>query len=212
MWSVQYTVLIIEWPRLEGTSKIKFQLSCHRQGHQPPDQALDQVALSCKSTLLAWVQFFIPSLQGYSQGVLPVCIYIKDYSDPSAEPCVNLIRFTQAHLLSLSRSFWMASLPFNVSTTQLSLVSSANLLRVHSSPSLMSLMMLKSTGPKADPLGTPLVTSLHLDMVPFNTSFCVRPSNQFLTYWIVRLSSPYLSNVVIRMWWGTTSKVLPKTR
>jgi len=30
---------------LEGTSRtIKFQVPCHRQGHQPPDVVLDQVA------------------------------------------------------------------------------------------------------------------------------------------------------------------------
>jgi len=48
----------------------------------------------------------------------------------------------------------MATLPCNVSATTLSLVSSTNLLRVHSSPSSMSLMKtVKSTGPKTDPLG-----------------------------------------------------------
>jgi len=36
---------IIEWPGLEGTSKInKPQLPCHRQGHQPPHLILDQAA------------------------------------------------------------------------------------------------------------------------------------------------------------------------
>jgi len=37
----------MEWLGLEGTPRIiKFQPSCHRQGHQPPDLVLDQVALS----------------------------------------------------------------------------------------------------------------------------------------------------------------------
>jgi len=44
---------------------------------------------------------------------------------------LNLIRFTQAHLSNLLRPLWMASLPSTVPTTPLSLVSSANLLRVH---------------------------------------------------------------------------------
>jgi len=38
---------------------------------------------------------------------------------------LNYITFTQAHLLSLSRSFWITSLLPNVSTAPLSLVSSA---------------------------------------------------------------------------------------
>jgi len=45
---------------------------------------------------------------------------------------LNFMRFTQAHLSSLSSSLWMASLPSSVSTTPHSLVSSANSLRVHS--------------------------------------------------------------------------------
>ncbi len=59
-------------------------------------------------------------------------------------------------------------IPSSVSTAPLSLVSSANLLRVYSIPSSMSLIkMLKSTSPKTDPWGTPLVTGLHLDIEPF---------------------------------------------
>ena len=52
---------------------------------------------------------------------------------------LNLIRFTWAHLLGLSRSLWMASLLSAVSTTPLIFVSSANLLRVCLIPSPMSL-------------------------------------------------------------------------
>ena len=44
---------------------------------------------------------------------------------------LNLIRFSWAHFSSLSRSLWMASLPSSVLTAPLSLVSSANLLRVY---------------------------------------------------------------------------------
>jgi len=48
-------------------------------------------------------------------------------------------------------------------------VSSANLLRVHSNSSSRSLMKkLNKTGPSTDPWGTPLVTSLQLDMTRQN--------------------------------------------
>jgi len=53
---------------------------------------------------------------------------------------LNLMRFTRAHLSSLSRSLWMASLPSGVSTAPLNLVSSAIWLRVHSIPLSVSLM------------------------------------------------------------------------
>ncbi|KAK4815602.1 hypothetical protein QYF61_004817 [Mycteria americana] len=58
------------------------------------------------------------------------------------------MRFTWADLSSLSRTLWMASLPSRVSTTPLSLVSSANLLRVHSIPLSVS---VTKCGPLRDP-------------------------------------------------------------
>jgi len=65
---------------------------------------------------------------------------------------LTLMRFTRAHFSSLSRSLRMASHPSGVLTTPLSLVSSSNLLWVHSTPLSMSLMkILKSTGPSTDP-------------------------------------------------------------
>ena len=68
---------------------------------------------------------------------------------------LNLMRLTWAHCSSLSRSLWMASLPSGVLTAPQSLVSPANLLRVHSAPSSMSSMkiLLKSIGPSTTPGG-----------------------------------------------------------
>jgi len=51
---------------------------------------------------------------------------------------VNFMRQAWSHLSSLSRFLWIASHPSNVSIEPLSLVSSANLLRVHSIPLSMS--------------------------------------------------------------------------
>ncbi|KAK4824270.1 hypothetical protein QYF61_012830 [Mycteria americana] len=62
------------------------------------------------------------------------------------------LHFARADLSSLSTSLWMASLPSSVSTAPYSLVSSANLLRVHSVPlSMLPKKMLNSTGPSTDP-------------------------------------------------------------
>ena len=62
-------------------------------GHPSRDPAQDTVSLpGYKHTLLAHFKFFTnqdprhPSLQVYSQGVLPVCIHTWDYPDPSAKP------------------------------------------------------------------------------------------------------------------------------
>ncbi|XP_053942682.1 YEATS domain-containing protein 4 [Cuculus canorus] len=61
----------------------------------------------------------------------------------------------------------MTSRPSSVATAPLSLVSSADSLRVHSISLSLSLMkILNSTGPSADPCGTPPVTALHLDLRP----------------------------------------------
>ena len=57
---------------------------------------------------------------------------------------LNFMRFTWAHLSSLSRSLWMASLPCSILFTPHSLVSCANLLRLHSIPlSVLPTKMLK---------------------------------------------------------------------
>ena len=39
--------------------------------------------------------------------------------------------------------------------------------------------VLKSTTPKTDPQGTPLITSLHLDVEPLTTTLWLQPSKQF---------------------------------
>ena len=92
------------------------------------------------------------------------------------DPAFGLIEPEDVHtglLPSLSGSLWMPSCPSGVLTASLSLVSSANLLRVHLIPLSMSLMKkLNSTGPNMDPQGTPLVTNLHLDIEPLTTTLC----------------------------------------
>jgi len=65
---------------------------------------------------------------------------------------LNFMRFAWAHLSSLSRSLWMASCSLGVLIAPLSLVSSANLLRVHSIPlSISPTKMLNSAGPNTNP-------------------------------------------------------------
>ena len=126
---------------------------------------------------------------------------------------LNLMRFTQAHFLSLSKSLWMVFQPSSLLTAPLSLMSSANLLKVHSIPLSMSRMkILTSTGPSNDPWGTPLVTSLHLDIAPLTTSLWMQPSKQFPIHWTVHPSNPPLSDLERRMLWGTVSKALQKCR
>ena len=67
-------------------------------------------------------------------------------------PFLNFIRFLSAQLSSVSRCRWMAAQPCDVSTTPLSFVLSANLLRVHCNSSSRSLMKtLNKTGPSTDP-------------------------------------------------------------
>ena len=64
--------------------------------------------------------------------------------------------------------------PSVVSSAPLSLVPSENVLRVHSISLSMSLIkVLKSTGPKTDPWGTLLVTSLYLGIELLTATLCV---------------------------------------
>jgi len=97
---------------------------------------------------------------------LYICLgFLRPKCKPLHFAVLNLIRFTRAQLSSLLT-------PLNGIPSFL--LSSVNLLRVHSIPSSMLLMkMLKSTGPKTDPWGTPLVTSLHLDIEPSVTTLSV---------------------------------------
>ncbi|KAK4818807.1 hypothetical protein QYF61_019736 [Mycteria americana] len=66
---------------------------------------------------------------------------------------LGLVELHEVHMgSSLSRSLYMAYLPCRVSTAPLSMMSSSNLLRVHSIPLSMPLMkILNSIGPSTDP-------------------------------------------------------------
>jgi len=65
---------------------------------------------------------------------------------------LNLMRFSWALCSRLSKSLWIASHPSGVSIVPHSLVSSADLLRVHSTPlSALLMKILKSIGPSTDP-------------------------------------------------------------
>ena len=89
---------------------------------------------------------------------------------------LNLVRFAQAHFLILSRSLWVTSFFSSVSTAPHSLVSSVNLLRVHSVPlSMLLTKRLNSTVPRTQPWGTPLVTGVHLDIEPLTATRSVWP-------------------------------------
>ncbi|KAK4814241.1 LOW QUALITY PROTEIN: hypothetical protein QYF61_012737 [Mycteria americana] len=159
-----------------------------------PDIVLQDTVglLGCEHTLLAHVQLFVHQ---YPQVLFHRATLDHIIPQPVLKPRIaptqvtlhlallNLMRFTQAHFSSLSRSLWMTSHPSGVSTAPHSLVSSANLLRVHSISLSMSLMkILNSTGPSTDPCGTPPITDLHLDIEPLTATLWMLPSNQFLIH------------------------------
>ena len=77
---------------------------------------------------------------------------------------LTFMRLAWAHFSSLSRSLHIASLHPSTSSAPLSMVSYANLLRVHSIPLSMSpTKMLNSTSPSTDPWRTWLITGLYLN-------------------------------------------------
>ncbi|KAK4818676.1 hypothetical protein QYF61_017421 [Mycteria americana] len=141
--------------------------------------------LGCERTLSAHIQLSVHQYtKSFSAGLLLIT------SSPSLcrtlhLALLNLMRFTQAHFSSLSRSLWMTSRPSGMSTAPLCLVLSENLLRVHLISLSMSLMkILNSTGPTVDcypldvtiqpipyPLNSPPIKSVSLqfrekDVVP----------------------------------------------
>ena len=70
----------------------------------------------------------------------------------------------------------------------------------------------RALAPRQTPWGTLLITGLHLDTVPFNSTLCLWLSNQQVIHQIVHSTNPYLSNLKIRMWWRTMPKALHKSR
>ena len=117
----------------------------------------------CEHTLVAYVQLFIHQYPQVLLGravlkpfipqsvlILGVALtHVQDLAPGLVEPH----DVQTGPLSSLSRSLWMASHPSGVLTAPHSLVSSANVLRVHSIPLSMSLMkILNSTSPSTDPL------------------------------------------------------------
>jgi len=92
-------------------------------------------------------------------------------------------------------------------------VSSANLLRVHSVPSSRSLMkMLNRTGPSTDPWGTPLVSSLKLDFMSQITTLWGWLFSSFSVHLTVCSSSPYFNSFSMRLLWKTVSAALLESR
>lgn len=98
-----------------------------------------------------------------------------------------------------------------VSAASLSLVSSANLLWMHSIPLCRSLMnVLNNFGPSINPQGTPLITGLHLDIEPLTAALWIYLCTQFLINLILHLSSTYLANLEVIMLWGGFIKGLTR--
>jgi len=86
---------------------------------------------------------------------------------------LNFMSFAWAHLSSLSRSLWMASLPSSVLTASHSFVLSANLLRVHSIPQPSSpIKMLNSADPNTESQNHRITESQNHRMVGVGRDLC----------------------------------------
>lgn len=126
---------------------------------------------------------------------------------------LNCTRFVRAHPLSVSRSLWMASLLSSISASSINLVSTENLLRVHSVPLFMSLIkILNNTDHSKDTWGTPLISVFYLDIEPLAVTLQMLPFSQFFIWLTAYLLNPYLSNLAARILWGTMSEALLKFR
>ena len=126
-----------EQSRVEGQNHLP-----RPAGHASSDAAQDTDGfLGCECTLVAHVQLFIHQ---YSEVLLhraalnpfiPQPVLILGIAPTKMQDLhlalLNLVRFTWAHFLSLSRSLWMASCPSAMSTTPLSLMSADSLLKAH---------------------------------------------------------------------------------
>ena len=131
----------------------------HPAGRASFDAAQDTVGfLGCESTPPGHVQLFIhqhPQVflsRAALNPVIPQLVLILGVAPTQVQDLalLNLMRFIWAHFLNWTRTLCMASCPSNMLTVPLSLVSSTNLLSMHSAPLSVSLMKtLKNTVPNA---------------------------------------------------------------
>jgi len=184
-----------------------------------PDQ--DAVGLLCyRHTLMDHIRLFIHQ----DPWVLLSRATLKEFSQslhiskiaPNQEQHLalfNPFRFTWDHFSSLSKSLWMASHSSTMWTTSFSLASLAKLLKVKSILLSQSLKkMVKISNPKVVPWRTPRVSGHHPNIEPLTTNLWLWLSNKFQIHQIVYTSNTYIFNLVIRMWCGTISKDLHKSR
>ena len=114
----------------------------------------------------------------------------------------NLISFTRAHLLNLSRSFPLDGIPsiFCVNcTTQIGV--NSRLAEGALNPIIsVTDKVVKEYWTQDRPLGDTNCYQPLLDIEVLTTAFWLHPSIQFLVHQIVHPSNAYVSNLEIRMW------------
>lgn len=116
-----------------------------------------------------------------------------DCSSPGAGLHISLLnfsRFLSSHFSSLMRPLCMAA-PTSISP---SFVSSSNLLRAQSSPSLTKI--LTRTGPSIDPWITQMVTGLQFHATDHHP---LHPLSQFIMLLTVCSSNPYFISLSVRI-------------
>lgn len=155
--------------------------------------------LSCKYTLPAHTVFLINQYPQVLLGTAPYPLlaqhlFVLRIAPTQMQLALGLVifmRFAQAWLSSLSRSFWRASLPSSALAALLTLVSLANLLRVCSAPlPMLPTKMLNSTSPSINPWRTLFITGLHLGVKLLIANLWVQPSSQFLIQQVVDSPNP----------------------
>ena len=97
----------------------------------------------------------------------------------------------------------------------LSFVSSANLqiiIRLSVQPSISLIKTMNASGPRTNPWGTPDVTSHQSELLPFRTTRCFLPVSQLWIHLKTFPLTPWASNFLISLCFGTLSKALAKSR
>jgi len=119
-----------------------------------------------KSLVNRHLQILLRLLSSHSPPNLYLCLGLpRPWCRTSHLALLNFVSLAWAYCSSLSRSLWIELLPSNVSTAPLILLSSANLLRLHSTPlSVLPMKLLYSTSPSREPSGRLLVTGVHWDI------------------------------------------------
>src|SRR6218665_1731766 len=172
---------------------------------------LDGFALQCMMTprsLSSSEALKVTPPMLYWNFLLPFPMCITEHLSTLNSICQSL-----AYSYNLLRSSLIVNASSSVTISLHSFVSSANVDIFERIPVSISLMkIIKRSGPKTDPYGTPLITSIHSENAPLIPTLCLLSFSQFSIHLSRFPPNPHASIFLPSIMWETLSNAFAKSR